>query len=54
MAAADVLILPSYREGFGLVIAEAASCGIPAIAYRINGVVDAIEEGVTGFLVDLG
>ncbi len=54
MAAADVLVLPSYREGFGLVIVEAASCGIPAIAYRIDGVIDAIEEGETGLLVDVG
>jgi glycosyltransferase involved in cell wall biosynthesis len=52
MASADVLVLPSYREGFGLVIIEAASCGIPAIAYRIDGVVDAIAEGESGMLVD--
>jgi glycosyltransferase involved in cell wall biosynthesis len=54
MAAADVLVLPSYREGFGLVIAEAASCGIPAIAYRIDGVIDAVEENRTGLLVKMG
>lgn len=51
MAAADVLVLPSYREGFGSVIIEAAACGLPAIAYRINGVIDAIEDRVTGYLV---
>lgn len=52
MAAADVLVLPSYREGFGTVIIEAAACGLPAVAYRINGVVDAVVDNETGILVD--
>ena len=50
MAAADVFCLPSYREGFGSVIIEAAAVGLPAIASRIYGVTDAIEDGVTGIL----
>jgi glycosyltransferase involved in cell wall biosynthesis len=54
MASADILLLPSYREGFGSVIIEAAACEVPAIAYRIDGVVDAIEDGRTGILVDVG
>jgi glycosyltransferase involved in cell wall biosynthesis len=53
MMSADVFVLPSYREGFGTVIIEAAACGIPSIAYRIDGVVDAIEDGVSGELIDL-
>lgn len=52
MAAADILLLPSYREGFGSVIIEAAACRIPAIAYKTEGVVDAIVDGQTGILVE--
>ena len=44
--------LPSYREGFGTVIIEAAASGIPAVASRIYGVTDAIEDGVTGLLFE--
>ena len=54
MVAADVLLLPSYREGFGSVIIEAAACSLPTIAYRIDGVIDAIADGKTGVLVDVG
>ena len=54
MVAADVLLLPSYREGFGSVIIEGAACGIPSIAYRIDGVTDAIEDGRSGLLVEVG
>ena len=52
MAASDVLCLPSYREGFGSVVIEAAAVGIPAIGSRIYGVVDAIQEGHSGLLFE--
>lgn len=54
MASADILLLPSYREGFGTVIIEAASCSLPTIAYKIDGVIDAIVDGQTGLLVRKG
>ncbi len=50
MAAADLFVLPSYREGFGSVVIEAAACGIPAVASRIYGLTDAVQDGVTGLL----
>jgi glycosyltransferase involved in cell wall biosynthesis len=52
MSAADVFCLPSYREGFGLVIIEAAAVGIPSIGSRIYGITDAIDDGVTGLFFE--
>lgn len=54
MAAADIFCLPSYREGFGMVIIEAASAGVPAVASRIYGLTDAVADGVTGLLHPVG
>jgi glycosyltransferase involved in cell wall biosynthesis len=51
MAIADFLCLPSYREGFGTVVIEAAAMGLPTVGTRIYGLTDAIEEGATGLLV---
>jgi glycosyltransferase involved in cell wall biosynthesis len=54
MAAADIFSLPSYREGFGSVILEAAACGIPSVASRIYGLTDAVAEDATGLLHEAG
>ena len=54
LAAADVLCLPSYREGFPKVLLEAAAAGIPAIGSRIYGITDALVEGETGWLFPAG
>jgi len=54
LAAADVLCLPSYREGFSTAILEAAACRVPAIATRIYGTENAVVDGVTGQLYEAG
>jgi glycosyltransferase involved in cell wall biosynthesis len=50
-AAMDVLVLPTYREGLPAVTLEAAAMGLPVIATRIPGCVDAVQDGITGTLV---
>lgn len=50
----DVLILPSYREGLGMTIIEAASTGIPSIATDVPGCRSAVINGKTGLLVPSG
>lgn len=52
MQCSDVFCLPSYREGFGSVVIEAASVGIPAIGSRIYGITDSIVDGKTGYVHD--
>jgi glycosyltransferase involved in cell wall biosynthesis len=54
MAASDIFCLPSYREGFGLSVIEASSCGLPTVASRIYGLIDAVADGETGFLFETG
>lgn len=54
MVSADVFVLPSYREGFGSVIIEAAACGVPAVASRIYGLSDAVVDNETGLLFPVG
>ena len=53
-AAADVTVLPSYYESFGMVALEAMACGSPVIASRVGGLVTTVRDGVTGFLVPDG
>ncbi len=54
MQAADLFCLPSYREGFGTSVIEAAACGLPALASRIYGLTDAVIEGRTGWMHNAG
>ncbi len=54
LPAADVLLLPSEIESFGLVALEAMACGVPAVATRTGGVPELISHGVDGFLEPVG
>lgn len=51
LAITDILCLPSYREGFGTVVIEAAAMGVPTVGTRITGLSDAVIDEVTGLLV---
>jgi glycosyltransferase involved in cell wall biosynthesis len=46
----DLLVLPTYREGFGMALLEAAAMELPVVATRIPGCVDAVRDGETGLL----
>ena len=50
-AYADILVFPSYREGFPNVVLQAAAMGLPAIVTNINGCNEIIKEGVNGYII---
>lgn len=54
MPSADLYLLPSDAESFGLSALEAQSCGVPVLGYRAGGLPEVVEEGVTGHLADVG
>ncbi len=49
---ADVFVMPSRGEGFGIVYLEAMACGIPTVASRLDGGREALRNGMLGILVD--
>lgn len=54
LAWADLALLPSHSESFGLAIAEAQGAALPVVAYRAGAVPELVEDGVTGYLAPLG
>lgn len=52
MAAADIFVLPTLSESFGIVNLEAMAAGLPVVASRVGGLPEIIEEGENGFLVE--
>ena len=53
-SAADVLIMPSHYESFGMVALEAMACGTPVVASQVGGLAFLIQDGVTGYVVPGG
>ena len=51
LAASDIFVLPSYREGFPNVVMQAGAMGLPSIVTDINGSNEIIEQGVNGIIV---
>ena len=51
-AAADVCVMPSYSESFGLVALEAQACGCPVVASGVSGLRSVVRDGVSGYLID--
>ena len=54
LSAADVLLLPSDHESFGLAALEAMACEVPVVASRVGGVPEVVTDGETGYLSEVG
>lgn len=54
LSVADVLLLPSEQESFGLAALEAMACEVPVIASRVGGIPEVVTDGETGFLSEVG
>ncbi|MGH9268194.1 MAG: glycosyltransferase family 4 protein, partial [Acidimicrobiales bacterium] len=54
LAEADVFVFPSLSEGLGNAVIEAIAAGLPVVAFRIPALNEMVEDGVNGYLVDVG
>jgi N-acetyl-alpha-D-glucosaminyl L-malate synthase BshA len=54
LSAADVLLLPSEQESFGLAALEAMACEVPVVASRVGGVPEVVTDGETGHMAEVG
>lgn len=54
LSIADLLLLPSEQESFGLAALEAMACEVPVVASRVGGVPEVVDDGETGFLSEVG
>ena len=52
LSSADLFLLPSSQESFGLAALEAMACGVPVIASRVGGLPEVVTDGVSGFVCD--
>ncbi len=52
LAASDVFVLPSLKEGFANAILEAMACGLPVVASDVGGAREVIDRGISGFVLD--
>ena len=50
--AADICVVPSYHESFGMVAVESLACGTPVVASRVGGLATIVQDGETGYLFD--
>ncbi|PLT34894.1 N-acetyl-alpha-D-glucosaminyl L-malate synthase BshA [Bacillus sp. V5-8f] len=50
----DLMLLLSEKESFGLVLLEAMACGVPCIGTNVGGIPEVIDDGKTGYVIDLG
>ena len=49
-SAADLMVVPSIQESFGLTASESQACGTPVVAFRNSGIIDLVDHEITGHL----